>query len=523
MNVVLHKFPYRYFPYEERFLVLEARTIGKVLEISDEKVKLRVDWPRSISAVKDRLADLTYCASFEMEDCPLRPTNQFKFEASTNGSGISVRRQSTRYSTHGVHEYKGKFNPQIARHLMNRSGVTPEGIVLDPFCGSGTVLIEAAHYGCHAIGIDSNPLCELVTNARLTLLRASASEIDEFESQLRAIISGVAETGPDSQMETRAQHLGLSAASYDYLVSWFPRRVLGKLLEFRLQSRKRLDPEWATVSDTLVSSVVRDVSYQDPADLRIRRRKKLIFAAPVEQLLESVLKMAIGRASSTIPLLPRLVSTFTRAYCADSRNSSSLVQAMIKEVGRRSVDVVITSPPYATALPYIDTSRLSLVLLGLSEPQGLRRLEHQQIGNREIPPALRDRIEQQLDLYVGELPAELSGLVLRLLRLVKRSDVGFRKRNVPALLAQYFVCIKQVLLETMDLLKPTGVAYWIVGKNRTHIDSHWIEIDTPRWIAEVGASLGFSVRTETMNTYQRFGLHHRNSIKDESLLVFGKR
>jgi site-specific DNA-methyltransferase (cytosine-N4-specific) len=55
-----------------------------------------------------------------------------------------------------------------------------------------------------------------------------------------------------------------------------------------------------------------------------------------------------------------------------------------KVLSAERFDLIITSPPYATALPYIDTQRLSLIWLGLCTVTQLRRLEAEAIGSREL-------------------------------------------------------------------------------------------------------------------------------------------
>jgi len=160
--------------------------------------------------------------------------------------------------------------------------------------------------------------------------------------------------------------------------------------------------------------------------------------------------------------------------------------------------------------------------LGLSNPADLRRLEQLQIGSREIRPAERKRLEAQLEAHLADLPEELARFILGLFWSVRNHEVGFRRRNVPVLLAQYFNSIRQVLAETTQLLESNGRAFWIVGKNRTQLNGDFTEIDTPDWIARIGDSIGLNVEARPLNTYQRFGLHHRNSIRDEYLLTFQK-
>src|SRR5207249_3628572 len=85
------------------------------------------------------------------------PTLQHQLEESHRQVAGLGKRQSTRYSVHGLHEYKGRFNPQIVRFLLNYLGSTPKTLVLDPFCGSGTTIVECALRGIHAVGVDANP------------------------------------------------------------------------------------------------------------------------------------------------------------------------------------------------------------------------------------------------------------------------------------------------------------------------------------------------------------------------------
>jgi len=65
----------------------------------------------------------------------------------------TFRKANTHEHIHGIHPYPARMIPQIARKLIKLYS-KPDDIVLDPFCGSGSVLAEANR----AIGIDINPL-----------------------------------------------------------------------------------------------------------------------------------------------------------------------------------------------------------------------------------------------------------------------------------------------------------------------------------------------------------------------------
>src|SRR5262245_53976606 len=171
---------YRYFPYERVLAEREARRLfGAQPEEADDGLLLKTK--RLPGGTADRL---TYFKAVQNGVVTVVP-DQAKLEASGNGARWdaaaepvpSLRRQSTRYSAHGLHEYRGKFNPQVVRAIGNLFGLEPGAWVFDPFCGSGTTLLEAAHIGWNALGIDINPLGVLIADAKLAAFTASPATL----------------------------------------------------------------------------------------------------------------------------------------------------------------------------------------------------------------------------------------------------------------------------------------------------------------------------------------------------------
>jgi site-specific DNA-methyltransferase (cytosine-N4-specific) len=508
LNITLKKFPYSYLPYEKRLLTREAAAIGKIKTDDASGLQISVN-ANQVKAALSRLHRLTYFSHFSVGTGPVVPTQQFLLETTANGS-CTANRQSTRYSTHGFHDYKGKFHPQIARYLMGRSELTTSSFVLDPFAGSGTVLVEAVHYGCNAIGVESNPLAVLVGNSKLKLLTCSDRELKRFHGGVQECI---AKLGTRKSINTLASDLDIDTATLTYLQSWFAPAILLLILEFRTTCRHRLGPEWVDTADGILSSLIREVSQQEPADLRIRRRKEQLTRAPVAAMLSSSVENLISRTLAARKLLND-APTSAIELAGDSR----CLNSVLASAQRVPVDCIITSPPYATALPYIDTSRLSLVALGLCTAPDLRRLERDQIGNREISPYERKQAESEMERKLQSLPRQIGKFIHELVRKHKNSDAGFRKLNMPALLVQYFTDMKSVLTQTHVVLSRTGTAYWLVGPNRTNAGEKWLYIDTPQWIGTIAESVGFTISIDELDAYQRFGLHQRNGIRQEFLI-----
>jgi len=71
--------------------------------------------------------------------------------------------------THGFHSYAGRMHPTIARGAVAAFS-RPGEMVIDPFCGSGTVLVEAMAAGRAAVGVDASPLGTAIARVRTTLL-----------------------------------------------------------------------------------------------------------------------------------------------------------------------------------------------------------------------------------------------------------------------------------------------------------------------------------------------------------------
>lgn len=480
---------YSYFPYERD---LAEREVASLLATTPGRLDDRgMELPADVEL--DRARRLVYFSSYRTDD-GVKPTAQHLLEATAR----SGRRQATRYSVHGLHEYKGKFNPQVAKAILNIFDIGAGNIVLDPFCGSGTTLVESAHVGARGVGFDLNPLAVYITNAKLLALRTPADLLIETLAVLGKSVTAVRQWSTDIPFDER----GL------YLRDWFDAEILGEAERLR-QIIQDTAKDLAPLFLAMASDLLRDYSQQDPKDLRIRRRK-----SPVPDI--SLHKAFLERASLQVARIveaqavmgARSTGPWARLGSADGE--AALAQSV-------QADAAITSPPYAMALPYIDTQRLSLIWLGLAQPSEISDLEGDLTGSRE----LRKTRRQYADALISNascLPEAQHRLCVKM-EASLTSDDGFRRKVVPTLLYRYFTQMQQSFRGVRRQLKSGAPYALIVGHNHTTLGGVRFDIDTPRHLAEIAGGAGWDVEELVpLQTYHRFGYHMANAVSAETLI-----
>ena len=421
-------------------------------------------------------------------------------------------RRCLRYGTHGIHEYRGKFFPQLVRSLINISGTGPGGVVADPMSGSGTTVVEAVLAGCVGLGLDMNPLSVMLANTKAQILSADSSRLVDSYQRLRTeLMSNV-----PGKAQSRSYFESLPEEDQKYLSCWFSTDVLDGLDDITQAIARLSDENAKALAKISLSNIIRSVSWQKNDDLRVRKEIRLdVEIDPKKEFLEE-----IGRSV-------RAVLAFLYQEGAQDSVSFNVREGDARSCGElwpaNSVDVIITSPPYATALPYLDTDRLSLCYLGLLPRPAHRSRDKSMIGNREISDSLR---RGYWDLYLegkNRLPSSVTDLIDKIDELNSTAHVGFRRKNLSSLLAKYFFDMGDVLRGMMKALKPGSYAFVVVGNNHTIAGGHRIDIQTARMLQDIAAAEGFDVAVPlSMDMLISRDIFRTNAMASEEILAFRK-
>ncbi|MEZ8138753.1 hypothetical protein ACED34_24925 [Vibrio splendidus] len=512
MKIILDHVNYKLLKYEVEFLEKEIQRLvskcdGCVLESSDSQSHT-IDIPSVNIEIFNKLAKrLTYIRSVRAcdESCFIEQPMQALYEESCHKTG-SQKRQTTRYGAHGLHEYKGKFNPQIVSAIANIFDLRDGDKVLEPFCGSGTTLYQSELIGMKSNGFDFNPLAVYITNTKLASLSLDADVVlGEIKDILEKIKRHIQNAEFNFEKSERS----------DYLQKWFDIDQLKKIEILKTELEvSTLNNTAKDVCFCVASDLIRDYSLQEPADLRIRRRKSPLPIVCFYDALLLKVEDFLKRVESISPYAVDLGEN-SKAFNIDIRDTAGLMQF-------HDYDAAITSPPYATALPYIDTQRLSLVWLGFASPKEVKILENNLIGSRELTKKEERFLREQIETNADSIPDELHSLCLEMLESLGDTD-GFRRQAMPFVVYRYFVDMKLMFSNVLNMIKPMGKFGLVVGHNQTTLGGRLFLLDTPNYLRIIAESVGWaSLDNIKLDVYKRYDLHKANSINVETLLVLQK-
>lgn len=455
------------------------------------------------------LRQLTFASKIVHSDSTIESTLQSKLESTS----LSRRKNST-YASHGIHRYKGKFYPQLGRSLINLS-CTDEALVVDPFAGSGTVALESSLLGHRYHAIELSPVGAATAKAKIAALSIKRSEFDHATRGLQELLK----TDSKRILDWNDFEEGVR----DELASWFAPTVLARI--GRVKSAISMLTYEQNISTALLAKVclsdlIRDVSHQDPSDLRIRRRSDPLTDAPVEDLFlrrwtTAVQKVTAAQQVLEIPLGTGTIVTGDATDVASWRSSNG--DPIV-------ADAVVSSPPYAAALPYLDTDRLSLAAVFGESKSDRAHLERSLVGSREITSAdldtWRDRLRN--GSFGTELPSSTTSFLEALQEaVIQDKSAGFRRQQGPSVLTRYFVAMSNVLKLVAGHLRPGGQAWFVVGDSSTTLlGEKWI-IPTTAEIAAIGKQHGLALLEEIPISVTRENMRHaRHAITRNTLLHF---
>jgi DNA modification methylase len=387
------------------------------------------------------------------------------------------RGQKTKFNTHGFHTYPAMMIPQIARRLIEKYGKTAKTI-LDPFVGSGTVLVECKvnNQIRQAIGVDLNPLALLISRVKTTPIKPST-----LLNSHTAILEGCTA----DIKKFREGKLKITPPTFSNIDFWFKPDVKIALTILRdnimrIENEKVRDFFWVTFSE-----IVRKVSNTRGGEFKLYRipEEKLKNHSP--PVFEIFRKKSVENISAMEEFFSKANKCKIDVFHSDTRH--------LAKIPDEYIDLIVTSPPYGdsrTTVAYGQFSRLALQWL-LFENDIVKNIDKDSLGGKSA---------NNLEFDLGS-----AALVDIIERISKRDER--RAREVLSFYVDFGDCIKEIDRVT----KPGAFLCFVVG-NRTVKE---IQIPTDLIIAEMFQRYGYKHHVTIVRSIPSKRMPKKNSPTNE--------
>lgn len=260
--------------------------------------------------------------------------------------------ENTREFTHIYHDYPARMIPQIPRKILQLLGEKEGNTLFDPYCGSGSSLVEGLLAGLNVIGTDINPLAKLISETKTEYNMdptALSKEIDNF-MEFTMIPKGTPKIIEKENLEF-----------------WFkPNAIKGIGLMLRYISRIK-DKRIKKFFEVTASEAIRESSNTRKGEFKLYRynKEKLTDYNPDPFIImkEKLIRNFKGYEAFQRKMAEHNFQPMSKVFLANTVNK--IPKNRVRE---NSIDIVITSPPYGdshTTVAYGQYSKLSSEWLGI--------------------------------------------------------------------------------------------------------------------------------------------------------------
>ncbi|MHC1725666.1 MAG: DNA methyltransferase [Syntrophobacteraceae bacterium] len=395
-------------------------------------------------------------------------------------------------SVHDWYRFVLSFPPHLVRDYLRKFGITERHNVLDPFCGTGTTIVECKKLGIPSFGIEAHPMTAFASRVKSNW----SVDPDKFGEHARKIAK-IAE----EKVCRNSDDLNLPADSEKILLR---NSISPKPLKKTLALLKALNEgedsgfqshELLALAKTLVFCASNLNFGPEVGVGKIKKDAAVIFS-----WLENVRIMR--QDLSSLKNLPKVAAC---VYQDDSREG-------VRTLEPKSIHAVITSPPYPNEKDYTRTTRLESVILGFIN----NRKELQSFKKHLIRSNTRNIYKGDADdAYIDNFP-EISSLAdkIETRRIELKKTSGF-ERLYASVTRQYFGGMARHLASLRQALAPGAHLAYVVGDQASFFR---IMIRTGKLLSQIAVSLGYQL--ESIDLFRtRLSTATRDQLREEVVVL----
>jgi hypothetical protein len=387
-------------------------------------------------------------------------------------------------SAHDWYRFVLSFPPHLVQQYIDGFGLSEGSCVLDPFCGTGTTLVECKKHGIASVGVEANPMAHFASEVKVDWRPNPDRLLDHAERIAGEALKdlgadGIADDPLPLFRKSQSAELTLqtlpSEAEQLLLansISPLPMHKALVLLDWirRHHNDKLQRHELLALAKALVHSIS-NLRFGPEVGLGPTKADALV----VSPWLEGIRTMAEDL---------RHLNHETQAECtvhrADSREISRILEP-------QSIDAVITSPPYPNEKDYTRTTRLESVFLGfIRSKSDLRSLKHEMVRSNTRGVYKSDDDDRWISSHT-EIQDIADAIESRRISLGKTS--GF-ERLYGRVAKLYFGGMARHLADLRTILRPGARLAYVVGDQASYLR---VMIRTGEILGRVAQSLGYEL------------------------------
>lgn len=361
-------------------------------------------------------------------------------------------KQNHQKPLHRWYSYVEGFSWDFIQKTFEEFKINRDTVVLDPFCGSGTTLVESSLCGIQSYGYDINPFLTFVSKTKTNF----SISITELKNEVLTFNKKSRHQYKSNSLQ--AKDVGLSDLFANNVV--FGKKILPKILFMKKYISSIQDNAIQDFFTLALCSILVEISnYRRGPDLAMK--KIPLRDAPVfERFIENISIMI-----SDLEQLPKEKTKKPIIHYGDSRK--------LEKIKSNSIDLVITSPPYLNGTNYFRNTKLELWFTG----QLLKTDDLHTFREKAITGGINDAFKSK---YIESTIPSVQKLLLK----VRESPYDSR---IPLMVSTYFEEISYCFENLFRVMKHSSKCYWVVG------DSAYSEIKIPTDIisTEIAKKNGF--------------------------------
>jgi hypothetical protein len=389
---------------------------------------------------------------------------------------------------HEWYRFVLSFPPHLVRRYIDRFQITPAQVLLDPFCGTGTTLVECKKLGISCIGVEANPMAHFASQVKVDWTPDPDALVDHARG-----VAEIAAKAFDSQGIDDDSDGPLFGKQREGEPIRSPLRTLPPELR-KLLLTDSISP--LPLHKTLVFLEV----LKAHVDQRFHRHELLALAKALVYSISNLHfgpEVGVGPAKPDAPVIRKWLSE-VKAIASDLRllRHQSICPVQVYRADARrideilepgSIDAVITSPPYPNEKDYTRTTRLESVLLGFIR------------GKTDLRTLKRDLVRSNTrGVYKGDnddLLVAANQKIKRIAQTIEARRVEMGKtsgfeRLYHRVTKLYFGGMAGHLSGLRTALRHGAQLAYVVGDQASYLR---VMIRTGQLLAEIAESLGYQV------------------------------